>query len=410
MSQSAFYWKPVIVAWMAVTVAQMGVGLMLPALPAISADLSISNADTQWYISAYLLGFGTSQLIYGPLSDALGRRPVLLSGLTIALLGALTCALNTESAELILLGRLLQGIGAGSASVLSRAMIRDCYNGPQLTLAISYVGIAAAFTPMLAPFLGGLISHHLGWAFLFSLMAGYICLITFVLFFQFAETRHGEPQPFTPASVVGGYIKLLGDRYFLGYAGINWLFFTAAILTASVMPFLLQQEVGLDASEYGRWSLVPAFFTMVGSFSANKLRHRLNEQQRLQIAFGILGCAALMYLTAPLNLYWLIASHCLFTMAFGIGFMISLSCLLQPYSQNAGAVSALSGCIQMLMASLGSAAMIKMGINTPTSVGAVLLIAVGCCVMLHHIGRYANQRAIPEDNGFTHLSCQSRAD
>ena len=380
-----FYWIPIVLACLTVSVAQLGVGLLLPALPAISQDLSLDPAQAQWYISIYLLGFAISQLVYGPLSDAWGRRPILLIGLCITLMGVVLCMFGQQSAELILAGRLLQGAGAGSASVLGRAMIRDRYDGKQLSIAISYVGIAAAMTPMLAPFAGGYLSHHFGWSALFIVMAFYICLIWFVMFFCFAETRTGNRLSVGLNSILNGYGDLLRDRYFLGYAGLNTLFFCLHLLLISVMPYLLQKEIGMDASDYGQWSLIPAACGMFGSFLSNKLRHHLNDQQRLNLSYLLLGCSALFFILVPLELYWLVASQSLFAMAFGIGFMMSLTCLLSPYKKNSGSVSALAGCLQMLLGSLATVVLVDQGVTTPLTLGVTMTIGVVLCLLLNRL-------------------------
>ena len=382
-----FYWIPIVLACLTVSVAQLGVGLLLPALPAISQDLSINPAQAQWYISIYLLGFAISQLIYGPLSDAWGRRPVLLIGLCITLMGVVLCLFGQQSAELILAGRLLQGAGAGSASVLGRVMIRDRYDGKQLSIAISYVGIAAAMTPMLAPFAGGYLSHHFGWSTLFIVMAAYICLIWVVMFFSFSESREGSRETVGLYSILNGYGDLFKDRYFLGYAGLNTLFFCLHLLLISVMPYLLQKEIGMDASDYGRWSLIPASCGMFGSFISNKLRHQLNDQQRMNLSYVLLGGSALFFILVPMELYWLVASHSLFAMAFGIGFMMSLSCLLSPYKKNSGSVSALAGCLQMLLASIATVVLVDLGVTTPLALGITIVSTLVLCIFLNRVAR-----------------------
>ncbi len=388
---NSFNWTPVIIACLIVSVGQLGIGLLLPALPAISHDLVISNAQAQWYISIYLLGFGGSQLIYGPLSDAWGRRPVLIAGLSIALFGALVCFAGQSSADILLLGRLLQGIGAGSTSVMARTMMRDSYEGKQLTMAMSYVGITVSFTPMVAPVLGGYISFHLGWLSLFLTMAGYIALIWLMMFLKFEETRIGEKHKVQLTRVLAGYKALIGDKYFLGYAGLNWILFSLSLLVISVMPYLIQKGIGLDANTYGRWALVPAVFVMLGSLISNSLRHRLNNPQRLQLCYLILASSALLFVIAPLDVYWLIASQSVLAFSFGIGFPVSLSCLLAPYKNNSGAVSALAGSIQMLIASLGAALLIKLGVTSPQKLGYTLMIGTLICLLLHKVAQQAVQ-------------------
>jgi len=132
-------WVPVIYSCLLIAVGQTGMSLLLPALPEMHQDLGISSQMTQWLVSAYLLGFGPSQLFYGPLSDIYGRRPVLLSGLMVAVFGILLSLFAHHSATLIILGRVLQGIGAGCASVIARVSLRDRYEGSHLRQAMAYL-------------------------------------------------------------------------------------------------------------------------------------------------------------------------------------------------------------------------------------------------------------------------------
>lgn len=130
---------PILLAMMIIATGQVGVSIYLPSLPMISETLQVNQADVQLLVTLFLVGFGASQLFYGPLSDAIGRRPVFLLGQGIYLIGTVICLLFSHNLWILVLGRLLQGLGAGSASVLGRSVLRDCYDGAELTKALSYV-------------------------------------------------------------------------------------------------------------------------------------------------------------------------------------------------------------------------------------------------------------------------------
>ena len=144
---------PILMAMLIISTGQVGVSIYLPSLPMISKALQISQSDVQLLVTLFLIGFGVSQLFYGPLSDAIGRRPVFLLGQGIYLTGTLMCILFTHNIWILVLGRLLQGLGSGSASVLGRSVLRDCYDGRELTKALSYVSVTASIMPVLAPVL-----------------------------------------------------------------------------------------------------------------------------------------------------------------------------------------------------------------------------------------------------------------
>ncbi len=126
-------------ACLIISIGQLSMGLVFPSLPWIAKDFDITLDQAQLLVSVYLFGFGPSQFIYGPVSDSLGRKKVLLFGLFIALAGLVSITLFHDSFEALVLGRLLQGIGTGCCAVLARATIRDSHSGDQLAKALGYI-------------------------------------------------------------------------------------------------------------------------------------------------------------------------------------------------------------------------------------------------------------------------------
>ena len=170
----AFNWKPLLLACLIVSIGQLSLGLVFPSLPWIAQDLATTTDQTQLLVSGYLLMFGSSQLIYGPLSDVFGRRPVLLAGLSIAILGLVVAVCQSDNFSGLLTGRIMQGFGAGSVGVLARATMRDSYQNQSFVKAMTWVSIVAAFTPIIGPVIGGMVNHYLGWQSVFILLLAYI--------------------------------------------------------------------------------------------------------------------------------------------------------------------------------------------------------------------------------------------
>lgn len=363
-----------IFACLIVTIGQLSVGLLLPVLPAISQSLAEDPNRVQWLISAYLFAFGPVQLLYGPLSDAKGRRPVLIVGLALAILGVGLCLLPNASFEWLLVGRLLQGLGAGCGAVVSRAMLRDSFAGPELRNALSYVAMAAAFTPIVAPAIGGVIGYHFGWYSVFIAMLVYLLILWLLFFASFKETHQGMRQPMKLTTIVANYRTLLGKRHFLGHGGMLWGQFGLMMVSISVMPYIMQQQIGMTAAQYGSWALLPALGLLLGGMVNNRIQHKVSAEQVLRLSPYLQLTAGIWLLLVPLQAGWLIAGIFIQALGNGMAFPNAMSRLLEPYKDLAGAAAALSGALQMLSAAVLTALLVYLGVSTAYSLGLCILL------------------------------------
>lgn len=381
-----FNWKPLLLACLIVSIGQLSLGLIFPSLPWIAQDLGLSTEQVQLLVSGYLLGFGPSQLIYGPLSDVFGRRPVLLVGLLVALLGLVLAVTHADSFAWLLAGRFVQGLGAGSVAVLARATIRDSYQSHNLVKAMTWVAIVAAFTPIVAPVIGGFVNHYSGWLAVFILLLAYIAVVWLVLWLAFKETLNAASRPPSVAGLVVSYFSLLRERHFLTFAGLGWVNFSLVVMSISLMPFIMQVQIGMSSDEYALWAMIPAFGLMTGGVLCQRLRPLLGTQRMLLIAPFVHLLAGSVFVLAPLEPQWISLGHFLLAMANGIAFPCAQSLLLVPYGNKAGTVSALSGACQMVFASLISNALLKAGISQAWHLGGVMLVAAGAGVLLVSLG------------------------
>ncbi|WP_051448963.1 multidrug effflux MFS transporter [Tolumonas lignilytica] len=382
-------WIPVIYSCLLIAVGQTGMSLLLPALPEMHQDLHISSQMTQWLVSAYLLGFGPSQLFYGPFSDIYGRRPVLLSGLMVAVVGILLSLFAHQSAAIIILGRVLQGVGAGCASVIARVSLRDRYEGTHLRQAMAYFGIVMAFVPTITPLAGGFLTTHFGWVSIFFTMAGYLGLLWVLLFYRFEETHTAESSADRAhaSDFVHQYWQLLKSDHFRCYSGVVWIQYSLNVFSISVMPFIMQMQVGMSADVYGRWTLLPAISLVLGGVLASKTRHYFSKESVLQGASMLQLVSGVCMLILPHTALLMMLSLSLFAFGNGMAFPNALSSLLEPYKRTAGTATALAGAGQMLSASFASAFLVSLGITSIMGLGAVLLLGGVVLLYLTHHAR-----------------------
>ena len=378
---------PILLAMMIIATGQVGVSIYLPALPLISDALNANQANIQLLVTLFLVGFGASQLFYGPLSDAIGRRPVFIMGQGVYLVGTLICVGFSDNLSILIVGRLLQGLGAGSASVLGRSVLRDSYEGAQLTKALSYISITASIMPIVAPVLGGWISFYLGWEAVFIFVLLYLIAIFTLGYFVLPETMSYGKSRFELGKVIKNYGSLLTNKQVITSASYNWVSYLASLVSLSVMPFILQNQLGLTAAEYGSVMLIPSAGLMVGSVALNILNRYLGVQQLLALAISIMTFAGVWLLLTPVSLFNLVWAFSLLTIAQGLSFPLSISLLLEPHKRQAGSVSALSGSIQMCLAGAFGGYLVEYWVSSQVSMGVFYLMCASIMAFVLSVSR-----------------------
>ena len=359
---------------MIIATGQVGVSIYLPSLPLIASDLSVTQVDVQLLVTLFLVGFGLSQLFYGPMSDAVGRRPIFLLGQGVYLIGTVVCVVFSDNMTALEMGRLLQGLGAGSASVLGRSVLRDSYDGPQLTKALSYISLTASIMPIIAPVFGGWISFHLGWQAVFLFVLLYLLAIFILGYFVLPETLPYGKSRFDACQVVKNYGRLLTNRQVVSSASYNWMLYMASLVSLSLFPFLMQEQLGLTAAEYGSLMIVPSAGLLIGSVTLNILHRRFSTPQLMSLAILIVMASGSWLLTHELTIFNLVWSFTWLAIAQGISFPLSISMLLEPHKKQAGAVSALSGSIQMCLAGLLGGYLVESWVTNHLQLGAFYLV------------------------------------
>ncbi|EHV5550488.1 multidrug effflux MFS transporter [Vibrio vulnificus] len=374
---------PLLLAMMIIATGQVGVAIYLPSLPLISHDLGLTQADVQNVVTFFLVGFGASQLFYGPLSDAIGRRPVFILGQGIYLVGTVICIAFSSSIEALELGRLLQGLGAGSASVLGRSVLRDSYEGAQLTKALSYISITASIMPIIAPVFGGWIAFHVGWQAVFVFVLCYLLAIFTLGYFVLPETLPYAKRRFRPLTVLATYRTLATNPQVIGSASFNWMSYLVSLVSLSVFPFMMQGELGFSAADYGSMMIIPSAGLLLGSVTVNVLLRYFEVKRLLAASFVLVAFSGCGLIWAPFSSVSLIAAFTVMSFAQGMSFPLSISLLLGPHKQNAGSVSALSGSVQMVMAALLGGFLVEHCVRTQAQLGLFyILVAMGCFAVL----------------------------
>ncbi|MDF2153066.1 multidrug effflux MFS transporter [Vibrio sp. CAU 1672] len=366
--------RTILLACLIISIGQLSMGLVFPSLPWIAKDFAISLDQAQLLVSIYLLGFGPSQFIYGPISDAIGRKRVLLVGLMIAMSGLVMIIFLSHSFGGMVIGRFLQGLGTGCCAVLARASTRDRFSGAELPVAMSYIAMAASITPLIAPVLGGFINFHFGWSMVFVSLLGYVSLAWAIIALRFEETVTQQVPVPSASKMLLQYRDLLTSRYFMSFASISWLNFSLMITTVSVMPFIMQNQIGMTSDEYALWALIPALGMLAGTTLCNRMRTKIGTKNMLLCTPLLHACAAVWLFFCPLEPLALMLGQLLMIFGNGIALPCAQAMVMQPYKTQAGAAAAMSGGGQMVVSSLVSMGLVQLGLSQAWHLSLVIVL------------------------------------
>ena len=255
-------------------IGPLSVHLFFPALPFVRRAFAVEAGTAQLAFSLSMLAMAAGTLVYGALADRIGRLPTLIGGLALFSGGAAIGAL-APSIELLIAGRVLQGLGAACGVVLARTMVSDVYGEDRLPQMIAYLTAAYVLGPMLAPAIGGGLADTLGWQSIMTVPAVFGLATILLAVTVIGETRPGAaPGPRT--GLARGFARLLGRRRFVFHM-LNPAFGSATFMSANAgAAYLMVETLGTSGTEYGLWfALGPAGF-MLGNFLSGRASGRLS--------------------------------------------------------------------------------------------------------------------------------------
>jgi len=346
------YARNAIVLGLLAAVGPFAIDMYLPALPTIAADLGATTAATQMTLMAFFIGFGASQIVYGPASDMTGRKPPLYFGLALFIVGAVGCSLSPSIGWLIGF-RLLQGIGAASVMVVPRAVIRDLHTGIEATRLMSTVMLVLSVSPILAPLAGSALIVPFGWRAVF-VAATVAALLAFLLVaFVLPETWPAERRVKSELkSVLAGYGVLLRDLRFLGLTFIGGLGMASFFAYLASASFVYIDHFGLTPVEFSlAFSLNAIGFIGASQFSAN-LGVRFGMARVVAAAIAAYAAMSVILFVVTVagadSLAVLMAMLFLAFACLGLVIPATMVLSLEEHGPIAGMASALGGTLQMV--------------------------------------------------------------
>lgn len=325
----------------------MSVDMYLPGLPAIAKDLQASPADVQLTLSAFFIGFAVGQLVYGPVSDRFGRRPVLVGGILFYVATSVVCAL-AWNVDVLIAARLLHALGAGAAGVVVRSVVRDKFQGDLAARAYSLMMVVMLLAPLLAPILGGQVLEYFGWRAIFWFLSlfGAACFVA--VLFMLPESHPPERRAQTSFwGMMGNYLVVARNRRTMGCIATSVAAFSGLFAYISGSPFVYIELFGVDPEYYGCLFGATALGLMVGSFANSRLVMRFGARRMMRFGVTAAALSSLLVLAAGWTgfggLYSLVATLVMFVSALSFIASNSAALAVDPFPQQSGTVNALMG-------------------------------------------------------------------
>lgn len=333
-------------------IGPFAIDMYLPALPAIGQSLGADIGAVQMSLTAFFLSLGIGQLLYGPVSDMVGRKPPLYAGLALFALASVGCALATDIQTLIVL-RFIQGLGAAAGMAIPRAIVRDLHTGTDAARLMSLLILVFSVSPILAPLAGSVVIALSGWRGVFWVVMVASVAGMAMMFMQLDETRPpSERVESSLGSALGAYWLLLRDRHYLGLVFIGGFALAGFFVYLANSSFVMIDHYGLSPTMYS----VAFGVNAAAFFAASRFNGSLGDRFGLAMVAkaAVTGCGGVM--CVMLLYFWaggdqlavLVVLYFISSGLMGLVIPTTSVLALEAHGEHAGTASALMGTVQML--------------------------------------------------------------
>lgn len=356
----------------------LSIDAYLPALPAIAAEFATTSQAVQLSLTAYVFAFAVMTLFHGTLSDSLGRRPIILVSLLCYLFATLGAAFS-NSLEMLIGFRLLQGFSAGGGAVVARAVVADLLSGREAHRAMSAINVVFGLAPAVAPILGGWLLFVLGWRSIFFAIAIFTLLLLLACFFFLVESLPAEKRDrFHLRTVLSHYWQVGSHGYFVLRSASTALAFSGIMIYVAAAPNFILGILGLTVTDFG-WLFLPLIGGMVmGSFLAGWLSHRMRTPLVISLAFAIMLLGTLANVASALwfapRLPWVMIPLFLYSLGAALGTPAMSMIALEMFPRFRGMAASLQTFAFMMLFTIISGLIVPRLFDSPVklALGAVL--------------------------------------
>lgn len=350
--------KVVLIGALLIGIGPVSMVLYTPAMPELVGYFATTEAMVKMTVTLYFGGFSIAQLVCGPLSDGLGRRPVILGFMAVYLLACMMILLS-PNVEIMLAARFLQGIGAAMGVAIARAIVRDVFADGRALKVMNLMGLFIAIAPAIAPAVGGLTLAVAPWQALFVIMLLMGVATMLVALFSLKETVERDVSRIRPRALIASYRTLLMTPYFMLASLVVAGSLGAIYALVTILPFVLMDQVGQSPVVFGFSQILQAGAYMVGALVVLYMLRRVGQDALVPagLLLVVLSSAALIILLAVYGPTFTTVMGPIAVYSFGVAFIMPamLTNSLMPFPKIAGAASALTAFLQMAAGLLGSA-------------------------------------------------------
>lgn len=361
--------------------APFAIDAYLPAIPALAESIGASVHHTELSISVFLFGFAFGQLIFGPLSDRLGRRPVLFAGICVFLLASLAIT-QVESLETLWAWRFIQALGGGASVVNSAAIVRDCFSGREAAKVLSTMVMILLLAPLVAPALGSMLLYLADWWLIFAFLAVYAAFLLWLLSRYLPETHGRDPDAPSFRQVLGNYLTVMRHREAMGYICAVAMSFAGMFAFITGSPFLYMEYFDLSPAAYP-FVFGANIIVMAGSNRLNiRLLRSRTPQRNLLLGLGIQLTAGLalagLFALGLESLYTVVPLIVIFVGMQGLISPNAMSSMLDHFPRMSATATAFMGSVQF---TCGALAGVLVGAFEIPSAWPIVLTMLGAAIL-----------------------------
>lgn len=324
----------------------LSIDMYLPALPVIAGQFGVPAGSAQMTLSTYILGFALGQLLYGPMADSIGRKPVILGGTLIFAAAAVACALAQSIDQLITM-RFFHGLAAAAASVVINALMRDIYPREEFSRMMSFVMLVTTIAPLLAPMIGGAVLVWFSWHMIFWILAVAGLLVSVMIAFFIRETLPPERrQPFHLRTTVGNFASLFRHKRVLSYMLASGFSFAGMFSFLSAGPFVYIEINHVSPQDFGYYFALNIVFLFLMTILNGRFVRRVGALKMFRGGLWVQFVMALwMVITALLGVgFWsLVVGVAAFVGCVSLVSSNAMAVILDEFPHMAGTASSLAG-------------------------------------------------------------------